>query len=57
MAFIGQQLIGADVFDQAACLCAIRRGALCDKDSDRQAPRIHGPMYLGVEPPLVRLIA
>ena len=57
IAFIGQQIIGADVFDQATCLCAIRRGTWCNKDSDRQTMRIHGQMYLGVEPPWVRLIA
>ena len=57
IAFIGQQIIGADVFDQAAGRCAIRRGTLCNKDSERQTLRIHGQMYFRVEPPLVRLIA
>ncbi|SFU35458.1 transposase, IS5 family [Nitrosospira multiformis] len=33
---------------------AIRCGTLCNKDSDRHTMRIHGQMYLGVEPPFVR---
>ena len=32
---------------------AIRRGTRRDKESDRHTMRIHGHMYLGVEPPFV----
>jgi hypothetical protein len=35
-------------------LCAICNGTRCNKGSDRQTNRIHGQMYLGVEPPFVR---
>ncbi len=51
------QMIGIYPFHQASSLCAIRCGTLWNKDSDRQNMRIHGQMYLGVEPPLVRPIA
>lgn len=57
IAFIGQQIIGVYAFDQAACLCAIRCGTWCNKDSDRQTMRIHGQMYFRVEPPFVRPIS
>ena len=36
---------------------AIRCGIRSDKESHRHTMRIHGQMYLGVEPPFVRLIA
>ena len=54
---VGQQIVGLDPLDQATCLRAIRAGAFCNKDSDRQTKRIHGQVYLGVEPPFVRLMA
>lgn len=57
VATIRQQIVRAQSFDQAASLRAIRRGTLCNKDSDRQTKRIHGQVYLGVEPPLVRLMS
>ena len=57
IATIRQQRVGAQSFDQAASRCAIRRGTLCNKDSDRQTMRIHGQMYLGVEPPWVWLMS
>ncbi len=57
VATIRQQIVRAQSFDQAASLCAICRGTLCNKDSDRQTMRIHGQMYLGVEPPFVRLMS
>jgi hypothetical protein len=38
-------------------LRTIRRGTCCNKDSDRIAMRIHGQMYLGVEPPFVMSMA
>jgi len=52
--FVRDQMIGVDPFNQAACLRAIRLGTFCNNDSDRQTLRIHGQMYLGIEPPFVR---
>jgi hypothetical protein len=46
-----------DPFNQDASLCAIRTGIVCNNYSERHAMRIHGQMYLGVEPPFERLIA
>lgn len=57
VAFVPNQMIGVNSFNQAASLCAIRCGTLCNKDSDRHTMRIHGQMYLGVEPPFVRPIS
>jgi len=55
--FIGHQMLGCHPFDQAASLRAIRGGTLRNKDWERQTLRIHGQMYLGVEPPCVRLMS
>ena len=57
IALVGQKMLRRQPLDQLCSLCAIRGGTLCDKDSDRQTMRIHGQMYLGVEPPLVRPIS
>ena len=57
IATICQQMICINPFDQAASLRAISSGTLCNKDSDRHTMRIHGQMYLGVEPPFVRFIS
>ena len=54
---IREQNFGVDSLDQSASMCTIRRGTLCDKDSDRHTMRIHGQMYLGVEPSFVRFIS
>ena len=54
--FIGQQGFGAESLDQCSGLLTIRSGTLCNTYSDRHTMRIHGQMYLGVKPPLVRLI-
>jgi hypothetical protein len=54
IATICNQAFGSNPFHQAASLRAIRCGTLCNKDSDRHTMRIHGQMYLGVEPPFVR---
>lgn len=51
------QMSGVDPLDQAASLCTIRCGTLCNKGSDRHTIRIHSPMYFGVEPPFVRPIS
>jgi len=53
VASVGQKMFGDQAFDQFASLRTIRRGTCCNKDSDRIAMRIHGQMYLGVEPPFV----
>lgn len=55
--FIGNQVVRRDAFDQAASLRTIRCGTLCNNDSEWQTMRIHGQMYLGVEPPFVRLMS
>lgn len=57
VACIGNQMRGRDPFHQAASLRAICHGTVRDNDSERQTMRIHGQMYLGVEPPFVRLIS
>ena len=57
IAFIRDQMLGREACDQAASLRTIRRGTLRNNDSERQTMRIHGQMYLGVEPPFVRLMA
>jgi hypothetical protein len=57
VAFISDQMLGRDACDQAASLRTIRCGTLCNNDSEWQTMRIHGQMYLGVEPPFVRLIS
>jgi len=54
IALVGQKMFRRKPLDQLCSLCAISGGTLCDKDSDRQTMRIHGQMYLGVEPPFVR---
>ena len=57
IAFIGHQMRCRNPFHQAASLRAICHGTLRDNDSERHTMRIHGQMYLGVEPPFVRLIS
>ena len=57
IAFIRDQMLCRDAFHQAASLRTIRCGTLCNNDSEWQTMRIHGQMYLGVEPPFVRLIS
>lgn len=57
VATICNQAFSNDSFHQAASFSTIRCGTLCNKDSDRHTMRIHGQMYLGVEPPFVRLMA
>ena len=39
--------------NERACLRTICCGTCCNKNSDRHTMRIHGQMYLGVEPPFV----
>ena len=54
---IGQKMVGGQTLDQVSSLRTIRRGTCRNKDSDRIAMRIHGQMYLGVEPPFVMSMA
>jgi len=52
-----QKIFRLESRDQLFCNCAIRCGTRSDKESHRHTKRIHGQMYLGVEPPFVRPIA
>ena len=54
---VRKQIGGINPLNQLTGLAAIRSGTLCNKDSDRHTMRIHGQVYLGVEPPFVRLIS
>ena len=54
---VGQKMTSGHAFDQEGSLRAIRSGTCCNKDSDRVTMRIHGQMYLGVEPPFVMSMA
>lgn len=57
IALVGQQIIGLNPLNQTLSLRAISSGTFSNKDSDRHTKRIHGQMYLGVEPPFVRLMS
>ena len=57
VALVGNQAVRAEPCDEAGCKAAIRCGALCNKDSDRQTKRIHGQMDFGVEPPFERAMS
>ena len=52
-----QKIFRLESLNQLRCNCAIRCGTRSDKESHRHTMRIHGQMYLGVEPPFVRSIA
>ena len=54
---ICQKILRLETLNQLRCNCAIRCGTRSDKESHRHTMRIHGQMYLGVEPPFVRSIA
>ena len=54
---VGQKISRLETLNQLRCNCAIRCGTRSDKESHRHTMRIHGQMYLGVEPPFVRPIA
>ena len=53
---VGNQVLCLKAINQCVSLRAIRSGSLCSNNSDRHTMRIHGQVYLGVEPPFVRLI-
>ncbi len=54
---ICQKVLRMESLNQLRCNCAIRCGTRSDKESHRHTMRIHGQMYLGIEPPFVRPIA
>lgn len=53
---VGQQVFGADAFNQTACLSAICCCTFCNNNPERHTMRIHGQMQFCVEPPFVRPI-
>ena len=54
VSFIRQQVASVYAFDKLASLCAISNGTRCNRHSDWHTMRIHGQVYLGIEPPFVR---
>ncbi len=54
---VSQESLGFDAVNQLFSLVTIRSGTFCNKDSDRHTMRIHGQMYLGIEPPFVLAIS
>ena len=57
IASVGQKRLGLNAIYQFFNLATICCGTFCNKDSDRHTMRIHGQMYLGVEPPFVLAIS
>lgn len=57
VAFVGQQMLSGYPLNQCSRLGAIRRGTVCNNNSERHTMRIHGQMYLAVEPPFVSPMA
>ena len=57
VAAICQKIFRLKALNQLRSNCAIRCGTRSDKESHRHTMRIHGQMYLGVEPPFVRPIS
>ena len=57
IASICQKIFRPESLNQLRCNCAIRCGTRSDKESHRHTMRIHGQMYLGVEPPFVRAMS
>ena len=53
VALVGNQMLCTQARDEFRSQATVRSGSLCSKDSDRHTMRIHGQMYLGVEPPFV----
>ena len=53
---IRKQVLRLQSFNQVLSLAAIRTGTFRNNDSDWHTMRIHGQMYLCVEPPFVRLM-
>jgi len=57
IAAVCQQNLGIDPLYEFFSQHTIRCGTLCNKYSDRHTMRIHGQMYLGIEPPFVTAIS
>ena len=53
VAFVGDQILGTQTLNEFRSQARVRSGSFCSKDLDRHTMRIHGQMYLGVEPPFV----
>ena len=51
---ISNNNLGTQSFNKRVYLSNICTDTFCNNDSDRHTMRIHGQMYLGVEPPFVR---
>ena len=51
LAFVGYQMLGTQTLNEFRSQATVRSGSFCSKDLDRHTMRIHGQMYLGVEPP------
>lgn len=56
VALVGNQVFCNKSLNQFASMATVRSGSFCSKDSDWHTMRIHGQMYLCVEPPFVRPI-
>src|SRR3990167_10623650 len=56
VSFIGKQIIHLESVNQPASFRAICSGTFCNNNSERHTMRIHGQVYLCVEPPFVRLM-
>lgn len=56
VALISNQVLRVEAGNELVGLSAIRSGTFCNKRSERHTMRIHGQMYLCVEPPFVRLM-
>ena len=54
---VGQKIVGLQAGKERFRVRAIRSGTCCNKNSERHTMRIHGQMYLGVEPPFVWFMA
>ncbi|MBB5142288.1 hypothetical protein HNQ38_000351 [Desulfovibrio intestinalis] len=54
---ISQKCFCVQSVNQSTGFLAISSGTFCNNNSDRHTMRIHGQVYLGVEPPFVRLMA
>ena len=54
---IGKQHFRCYAVNQRGSLRAICNGTCRNNRSDRHTMRIHGQMYLGIEPPFVRLMS
>ena len=57
VALISNQVLRVEVGNELVGLSTIRSGTFCSKRSERHTMRIHGQMYLCVEPPFERLIS